>query len=298
MPASRAGADRRPKPSAARSSAGRVSRRAGAIRAIEPVTEMIAATRSAIVGWVANAPSCAPSIIMASCPAARPGMTLRPSMRRSAETSAAGFWVSRTASASAMNSRAEAISSRVRWLPSTASRRRNIMTRTSTTITGSRKARIGRRAGRVDPLQALRAGPRLQQLQRVEADIGGRDQANVSVHDVDDLVRCDGCQLVVVQSVDQTAREDENGVLLPDAAGECVERRTVDDADIRGRQACRDCQRLDDTAQPRLVVDRRRSGNPSCGGRCGRARPSAPRTAMAPMTVTIGTQRTRYPVHP
>ena len=106
----------------------------------------------------------------------------------------------------------------------------------------------------MDPLQALRAGPRLQQFQRVEANIGGRDQADVSVHDMDDLVRRDGRQLVVVQSVDQTARENENGVLLPNAAGECVERRTVDDADIRGRQACRDRQRLDDTAEPRLVL--------------------------------------------
>ena len=67
--------------SGAAAPAGRVSRRAGAIRAIEPVTAIIAATRSAIVGCVAKAPSCAPSIIMASCPAARPGMTLRPSMR-------------------------------------------------------------------------------------------------------------------------------------------------------------------------------------------------------------------------
>ena len=65
-------------------------------------------------------------------------MKLFPSMRRSAETSVAGFWVSRTASASAMNSRAEAIRSRARWLPSTASRRRKLMTRTSTTIMGSR----------------------------------------------------------------------------------------------------------------------------------------------------------------
>ena len=140
--ASRAGAARRPK-SPARSPGDRVSRRAGAIRAIEPVTEMIAATRSEIVGCVANAPSCAPSIIMASCPAARPGMTLRPSMRRSAETSAAGFCVSRAASASAMNSRAEAISSRARWLPSMASRRRNIATRMSTTMRGRTNARIG-----------------------------------------------------------------------------------------------------------------------------------------------------------
>jgi hypothetical protein len=76
----------------------------------------------------------------------------------------------------------------------------------------------------------------------------------ISVHDVDDFVRCDRRQLVVVQSVDQPAREDENGVLLPDTAGECVERGTVDDADIRRRQACRDCQRLDDAAEPRLVV--------------------------------------------
>ena len=106
----------------------------------------------------------------------------------------------------------------------------------------------------MDPLQALRAGPRLQQLQRVEANIGGRDQADVAVHDMDDLVRRDGCQLVVVQSVDQPARENEHGVLLPDAAGECVERRTVDDADIGGRQARRDGQRLDDAAEPRLVV--------------------------------------------
>ena len=66
-----------------------------------------------------------------------------PSMRRSAETSAAGFCVSRTASASAMNSRADAIRSRARWLPSTASRRRNMTTRTSTTINGISKARIG-----------------------------------------------------------------------------------------------------------------------------------------------------------
>ena len=63
--------------------------------------------------------------------------------------------------------------------------------------------------------------PRLQQFQRVEADIGGRDQADVSVHDMDDLVRRDGRQLVVVQSVDQPAREDENGVL----AAECRRRR-------------------------------------------------------------------------
>jgi hypothetical protein len=111
-----------------------------------------------------------------------------------------------------------------------------------------------KRAGVPDPLHALRAGPRLQQFQRVEANIGGRDQADVPVYDVDDFVRCDGGQLIVVQCVDQAAREDENRVLLPNAAGECVERRTVDDADLGGRQACRDCQRLDDTAEPRLVV--------------------------------------------
>ena len=98
------------------------------------------------------------------------------------------------------------------------------------------------------------AASQLQQFQRVETHIGRRDQADVAVHDMDDFVRCDGRQLVVVQSVDQPAREDENGVLLPNTAGECVERRTVDDADIRGRQACRDRQRLDDAAEPRLVV--------------------------------------------
>ena len=42
--------------------------------------------------------------------------------------------------------------------------------------------------------------------------------------------------------------------MLPNAAGEGVERRTVDDADIGGRQAGRDCQRLDDAAEPRLVL--------------------------------------------
>ena len=103
-------------------------------------------------------------------------------------------------------------------------------------------------------LHALRTGPRLQQPQRVEADIGGRDQADVAVHNVDDLVRGDGRKLVVVQTVNQPAREDENGVLLPDTASEGVECRTVDHADIGGRQARRDCQRLDDAAEPRLVL--------------------------------------------
>ena len=66
-------------------------------------------------------------------------------------------------------------------------------------------------------------------------------------------MRSDGGELIVVQSVDQPAREDEHGVLLSDAAGEGVERRTVDDGDIRGH-ACCDRQRLDDPAEPRLVV--------------------------------------------
>ena len=48
-----------------------------------------------------------------------------------------------------------------------------------------------------------------------EADIGGRDQADVAVDDVDDLMRDDGCQFVVVQPVDQPAREDEHRVLAP-----------------------------------------------------------------------------------
>ena len=71
---------------------------------------------------------------------------------------------------------------------------------------------------------------------------------------MDDLVRGDGRQLVVVQSVDQAAREDEHRVLLPNAAGEGVERRTVDDTDVGRRQAGRDCQRLDDAAEARLVL--------------------------------------------
>jgi hypothetical protein len=118
---------------------------------------------------------------------------------------------------------------------------------------GQQHGQDRKRASCLEPLHALRAGPRLQQFQRVEAYVGGRDQADVSVHDMDDLVRRDGCQLVVVQSVDQPAREDEHGILLPNTAGEGVERRTVD-GDIRDRQACRDCQRLDDAAEPRLVL--------------------------------------------
>ena len=127
------------------------------------------------------------------------------------------------------------------------------MTSRSTPNTGITTAKS---AGSRPPrsVQGPRVGPLLQQFQRVEADIGGRDQADVFVHDMNDLMRGDGRQLVVVQSVDQAAREDENGVLLPNAASECVERRTVDDADIRGRQPRRDRQRLDDTAQARLVL--------------------------------------------
>nr|WP_235984080.1 hypothetical protein [Bradyrhizobium australiense] len=89
-----------------------------------------------------------------------------------------------------------------------------------------------KRTGRLNTFHAPGAGPRLEQLQRVETDIGGRDQADVTVDDVDDFVRRDGRQFVVVQSVDQPAREDENGVLLSDTAGERVERRAVDDSDI------------------------------------------------------------------
>lgn len=89
-----------------------MSRRGRVSNARAPVAATIAWIRSPIVGWVASAPSAAPSIIIASCSGERPTMALLPSIFRKAETSADGFCVSLTACASAMNSRADEISRR------------------------------------------------------------------------------------------------------------------------------------------------------------------------------------------
>jgi hypothetical protein len=94
----------------------------------------------------------------------------------------------------------------------------------STTNTGSTAARMG--SAQTSRIRfAVRPGAQLQQLEGVEADIGGRDEPDIAVHDMDDLVRRNGRELVVVQPVDQPAREDEDGVLPANAAGEAVHRR-------------------------------------------------------------------------
>ncbi len=93
-----------------------------------------------------------------------------------------------------------------------------------------------------------------QPAQHGEADVRRGHQPDVAVGDVGELMGDDGAQLLVVEPVDQAACDHHDGVALADPAGEGVQRRRFDHADVRGRKAPCDRQRLDDVAQPRLVM--------------------------------------------
>jgi len=160
----------------------------------------------------------------------------------------------------------------------------------------STAASNGRVEGLRDPLLALRAGPRCT-VSACRDNIGGRDQADVTVLDMDD-----SCAATAASSSSSSPSirprvktRTASFCRIPQAnalsAGLSMT-PTYGSAGLRRSPAARRCGR----AAARR--DRRRNGNQSGGERSGRATPSAPRTKIAPMTVRIGTQRTRYPVHP